>query len=67
MIILESQGAFIKGQILDQTFIANEAIKDYRAHRQEGAIFKIDFEKAYDHVDMSFLDKVLENKGFGYK
>ena len=28
-------------------------------------IFKIDFEKAYDHVDWGFLDHVVESKGFG--
>ena len=27
-------------------------------------MFKIDFEKAYDHVDWGFLDHVLESKGF---
>ncbi|WP_420914570.1 reverse transcriptase domain-containing protein [Candidatus Phytoplasma australasiaticum] len=64
----EAQGTFVKGrQILDQALIANEAIEDYRARDREGIIFKIDFEKAYDHVDWSFLDKVLEKKGLGYK
>lgn len=49
--ISEAQEAFIaRRQILDQALIANEAIEDYRA-KKEGAIFKIDFEKAYDHVD----------------
>ena len=28
-------------------------------------IFKVDFEKAYDHVNWDFLDLVLEKKGFG--
>ena len=26
-------------------------------------VFKIDFEKAYDHVDWGFLEHVLERKG----
>lgn len=45
--------------------IANEAIEDYRKIKQEGIIFKLHFEKAYDYVNWSFLDKVLGKNGFG--
>ena len=46
------QGAFVKGrQILDVALVANEIVEEYRSSRREGLIFKIDFEKAYDHVD----------------
>lgn len=31
----------------------------------QGLLFKADFERAYDSVNGSFLDFVLENKGFG--
>ena len=34
---------------------------------EEGVVFKIDFEKAYDNVDWGFLDHVLERKGFSSK
>ena len=34
---------------------------------EEGVVFKIDFEKAYDHVDWGFLDHVLQRKGFSQK
>lgn len=55
--ISEAQEAFIaRRQILDQALIANEAIEDYRA-KKEGAIFKIDFEKAYDRVDWDVSDR----------
>lgn len=30
-------------------------------------IFKIDFDKAYDHVNWDFLDRVMDKKVFGYK
>ena len=35
-----------------------------RQSGEEGVVFKIDFEKAYDHVSWDFLDHVLEKKGF---
>ena len=37
---------------------------EYRIKKKEGAVFKIDFEKAYDHVNWNFVDEVLERKGF---
>ncbi|EXC35480.1 putative glycosyltransferase [Morus notabilis] len=38
-----------------------------RGKRKEGMVFKLDFEKAYDHVNWTFLDFVLRMKGFGDK
>ena len=50
--IFSSQGAFVEGrQILDVVLIANEVVDDRRRSKEEGVVFKIDFEKAYDHVD----------------
>lgn len=64
--ISSSQGAFVKDrQILDVVLVANEAVEEYRSKRKRGLVFKLDFERAYDHVRWSFLDKVLEKKGFG--
>ena len=34
---------------------------------KEGVVFKIDFEKAHDHVDWGFLNHVLEGNGFNTK
>ncbi|RVX05720.1 Transposon TX1 uncharacterized 149 kDa protein [Vitis vinifera] len=60
-----SQGAFVQGrQILDAVLIANEIVDERRRSGKEGVVFKIDFEKAYDHVKWDFLDHVLEKKGF---
>ncbi|RVW87682.1 LINE-1 retrotransposable element ORF2 protein [Vitis vinifera] len=49
--IHSTQGAFVQGrQILDAVLIANEIVDDKRKSGEEGVVFKIDFEKAYDHV-----------------
>ena len=49
---------------MDVVLIANEIVDEKRRSGEEGVVFKIDFEKAYDHVDWDFLDNVLERKGF---
>ena len=55
------------GQILDAVLIANEVVDEKRRSGEEGVVFKIDFEKAYDHVEWGFLDHVLQRKGFSQK
>ena len=63
-----SQGAFVEGrQILDAVLIANEMVDEKRRSGEEGIVFKINFEKAYDHVDWGFLEHVLERKGLSPK
>ena len=63
-----TQGAFIEGrQILNVVLITNEVVDEKRRSRQEGVVFKIDFEKAYDLVDWDFLDHVLERKGLSLR
>ncbi|KAJ9707044.1 hypothetical protein PVL29_002161 [Vitis rotundifolia] len=48
--IHSTQGAFVQGrQILDAALIANGIVDERRRSREEGVVFKIDFEKAYDH------------------
>nr|CAN83685.1 hypothetical protein VITISV_003813 [Vitis vinifera] len=66
--IHSTQGAFVQGrQILDLVLIANEIVDERRRSGEEGVVFKIDFEKAYDHVRWDFLDQVLEKKGFNLR
>ena len=62
--IHSTQGTFVQErQILDVVLIANEIVDEKRRSGKEGVVFKIDFEKAYDHVSWDFLDHVSE-KGF---
>ncbi|KAI5356417.1 hypothetical protein L3X38_009312 [Prunus dulcis] len=66
--ISQSQGAFVqKRQILDAVLVANEVVEEVRKQNRKGLVFKIDFEKAYDHVEWNFVDDVLARKGFGVK
>ncbi|KAL5572344.1 hypothetical protein UlMin_021941 [Ulmus minor] len=63
-----TQGAFVHNkQILDVVLVATKAVEDYRKRKKRGVIFKVDFEKVYDHVNWDFLDLVLEKKGFGVR
>ena len=50
--IFGSQGAFVKERhILDAVLIANEVVDEKRRSGEEGEVFKVDFEKTYDHAD----------------
>jgi len=64
-VVSESQSAFIKGkQILDGILIANEAVDEARRLNKELLLFKVDFEKAYDSVDLRYLDSVMASMNF---
>lgn len=64
-VISDSQSAFIKGkQILDGILIANEVVDEARCLNKELLMFKVDFEKAYDSVNLSYLDSVMLNMNF---
>ena len=66
--IHSTQGAFVQGrQILNAVPIANEIADEKRQSGEEGLVFKLDFEKAYNHVNWYFLDHVLEKKEFSPK
>ncbi|KAK2666049.1 hypothetical protein Ddye_004623 [Dipteronia dyeriana] len=67
-IIGETQMAFVQGrQIIDSFVITKEIINKWKWESTRGLLVKIDFEKAYDSVDHSFLDSMMENMGFGSK
>ena len=67
-VISKTQNAFVEGrQILDVVFVANEAIDSILRSNGGFILYKLDIEKAYDHVDWSFLCWVIEKMGFGGK
>jgi len=64
-VISDSQSAFVKRkQILDGILIANEAVDEAKRMNKELLMFKVDFEKAYDSMDLRYLDSVMKNMNF---
>jgi hypothetical protein len=62
------QSAFIKGRfILESVVTAHEIIHEVHSKKNQGLVFKIDYEKAYDRVNLDFLYEILANRGFGPK
>ncbi|KAK3189918.1 hypothetical protein Dsin_029479 [Dipteronia sinensis] len=60
-VIGDYQIAFIKNrQILDSFVIAEEVIHKWKTEKDGGLLVKLDFEKAYDSVDHTFVDNMLE-------
>lgn len=67
-LIDESQSAFVKGrQISDSVLMANEMVHGLQIGKFQGLIFKIDFEKAFDSINWSFLFDCLGSMNFGSK
>jgi hypothetical protein len=64
-IVSDSQTAFIKGRnILEGVVTLHEVLHELKRTKEEGVLFKIDFEKAYDKVKLDFVREVVERKGF---
>jgi len=63
IIVSESQSSFIQGkQVLYG--IANEVVDKAKRMKREMLMFKVDFEKAYDSVDLKYLDSVMSHMNF---
>jgi len=44
--------------------MANEAVAEARRLYKETLLFKVDFEKAYDSVDLNYLDTIMQKMNF---
>ena len=67
-VVSKAQNAFVEGrQILDVVVVANEVMDSILKSNEVVVMCKLDIEKAYDHVDWSFLFSVMGMMGFGEK
>ncbi|XP_026433403.1 uncharacterized protein LOC113330806 [Papaver somniferum] len=67
-LISSHQSAFIKKiQNLDGILVANELIDSGERSGKPGLLVKIDFEKAFDHVNWDCLDEIFALMGFGVR
>ena len=67
-VISQAQNAFVEGrQILDAVLIVNEVIDSIFKSNGVAILCKLDIEKAYYHVEWSFLLMVMEKIGFEEK
>lgn len=63
--ILPSQTGFVPNRcILDNVFLAFEAIEWALENKQDLSLLLLDFEKAYDRVSWKFLFQAMERMGF---
>ena len=63
--ILPSQTGFVPNRcILDNIFLAFEAIEWTLENKQDLSMLLLDFEKAYDRVNWTFLRQAMEKMGF---
>lgn len=64
-IIARNQTAFLKNRfIMEGIVILHEVWNTSHKKKQSGILFKVDFEKAYDKVDWTFVYRMLIAKGF---
>jgi len=64
-LVNKSQSAFIEGRhIQSSVAIASEVLFHLKENNQEGVMFKLDFEKAFDNLDWDFLLDTLNAKNF---
>jgi hypothetical protein len=57
-IIDRNQSGFVKGRnILEGVVVLHEVLHELIISKEKGLILKLDFEKAYDRVRWSFLEK----------
>jgi hypothetical protein len=64
-LICPQQSAFIGGRyILESVVVAHELIRSVHKSKEPCIILKLDYEKAYDRVNLDFLFDILQTRGF---
>ena len=67
-LISSNQTAFIKGRfILESVVTAHEVLHSTYHGNCPGLVLKLDYEKAFDKVNLDFLMEILEKRNFGPK
>jgi hypothetical protein len=67
-LISYQQSVFIKGRyILESVVTTHEIIQEVHRKKDQGLVFKIDYKKAYNRVNLDFLYEILACRGFGPK
>ena len=65
-LIASNQSAFLKGRyILESVVTAHEVVHSVHSGKKQGLVLKLDYEKAFDKVDLGFLLDLLKKRGFG--
>jgi hypothetical protein len=65
LVVKPTQTAFMPGRhILEGVLVLHETIHELHHKKLDGVLLKIDFEKAYDKVNWSFLQQEMRMKGF---
>nr|CAD1823673.1 unnamed protein product [Ananas comosus var. bracteatus] len=68
LLINPFQAAFVKGRyILDNFLSAHILVHHLHSSNQQAALFKIDFERAFDNINWHFLTELLQTRGFGQR
>jgi Reverse transcriptase (RNA-dependent DNA polymerase) len=64
-IIGDSRSAFLKGRyILNCVVTAHEVLHQVQKDKQEGMLFKVDFQKAFDYISWNYLLDTFVQRGF---
>ena len=67
-LICSDQLAYVQDRIIGENLRIVKDIIDYaKIHNIEGLLLLVDFEKAFDSLDRSFLEHTLQSYGFGSK
>jgi hypothetical protein len=68
LVVKPTQTAFMPGRhILEGVLVLHETIHELSHKKLDGVLLKIDFQKAYDKVNWSFLQQAMRMKGFDPK